>query len=66
MFRCFDDLPLKQLLGHSVEFDLKVEFHMQHVHLPVYHYELLNYFERAVKLLRSWDLLISLVNENYL
>lgn len=66
MFRCFVDLLLKQLLGHSVESDLKVEFHMQHVHWLIYHYELLNYFERVVKLMENWDLLINQANENYL
>jgi len=40
MFLYFIDLLQMQLLEHSVESDLKVEFHMQHVHLPIYHYEL--------------------------
>ena len=37
MFQCFDVLLPMQLLGHSVEFDSRVEFHKQHEHLLTFH-----------------------------
>jgi hypothetical protein len=55
MFLYFIDLLQMQLLEHSVESDSKVEFHKQHVHWPIYHYELMSYFERVVEQSGSWD-----------
>jgi hypothetical protein len=59
MFLYFIDLLQMQLLEHSVESDSKVEFHMQHEHWPIYHYELLSYFKRVEEPMENLELLIS-------